>query len=152
MGICVLAVVGAHVDFGPSPTASSARTAQPTKGSPNPSHPQTSPFQGAIHFQFPGFGNTLTPGQDVYGTVTKWSTGFQVWLFVRPEGSSVETPSGPCPVSGENWTCTDANLPGASGREYLTVVVVPDAEAAGYSTRTTLPHAAVRDETQAYKG
>jgi uncharacterized membrane protein len=121
-------------------------------GQQRPSPPMR-PFQGDIRFEFPSFGNTLASGQDVYGTVTEWSPGFQVWLFVRLEGSAVETPSGPCLIRGDKWNCTNVNLPGRSGdHEYLTVLVAPAAETADYPTRTTLPPVAVRDETQAYKG
>jgi len=95
----------------------------------------------------------LATGQQVYGAVTDWSAGFQVWLFVRPETSSAVTPQGPCQVTGERWTCTNVKLVGPPGtREYLNVVVAADAEAASYPSLSMLPQASAYDETQAYKG
>ena len=110
-------------------------------------------FAGDIRFQVPGFGNTLSTGQTVSGTVSAWSAGFQVWLFVRQDASSTEIPQGPCRVEGERWACADVQLPGKAGtKEYLDVVVAADSDAAGYATMTTLPAWSAHDETQAYKG
>jgi hypothetical protein len=132
----------------PRPPESAGST--PSTG---PGGPASKPFSGAIRFQVPGFGNTLSTGQTVSGTVSAWSAGFQVWLFVRPDAGSAETPQGPCPVEGGTWACANVQLPGGSGtREYLDVVVASDAEAADYANLTTLPAAAVHDDTQAYKG
>jgi hypothetical protein len=110
-------------------------------------------FYGTIHFQYPGFGSTLSSGQDVYGALTNWTAGFQVWLFVRPETSGAETAQGPCQVKGETWTCTDVKLPGSVGtREYLDVVVGSERDAASYPTFSVLPATSAHDNTQAYKG
>ena len=109
-------------------------------------------FSGTIHIQFPGSGSTLATGQSVYGSVTGWSAGYRVWLFVRPQTSILETPEGPCQVTGTTWTCPNVQLPGLPGtREYLEVVVVPSGTTI-LSNLSTLPTALAHDATQAYKG
>lgn len=106
-------------------TGSPTHTPGPVESTPTPSSAWSAPsFYGTIRIQYPRFGNTLSTGQSVYGAVTNWTAGFQVWLFVRPETSSVETAQGPCQVTGATWTCSDVKLPGSVGtREYLDVVV-----------------------------
>jgi hypothetical protein len=135
-------------------TGSPTHTPGPVENTPTPSSAWSAPsFYGTIRIQYPGFGNTLSTGQSVYGAVTNWTAGFQVWLFVRPETSNVETAQGPCQVKGGTWTCTDVKLPGSVGtREYLDVVVGSEKDAARYPSLSVLPVASAHDSTQAYKG
>src|SRR5262249_31153188 len=119
----------------PAPGAPPPRSSTPTGGGT----PPAAGFRGTIHIQFPGLGNTLPAGQNVYGSVTDWSAGLQVWLFVRPETSILETPEGPCRVAGTTWTCPNVQLPGLPGtREHLDVIVVPSATTIS-SNLPTLP-------------
>ena len=114
--------------------------------------PSACRFAGVISFQYPGFGNTLSTGHDVYGNVTAWSAGCRVMLFVRPEASSTETRQPRCQVAGTTWTCPNVQLLGAAGtREYLDVLVL-DAAASPPDQSAALPHGALaQDDTQAYK-
>jgi hypothetical protein len=135
------------------PLAASQPAPQPGGGtSTSAGAPPAADFTGTIHIQFPAPGGTLATGQSVYGSVTGWSAGYQVWLFVRPETSPLETPEGPCQVAGTTWKCTDVQLSGLPGtREYLDVVVVPSSTTI-YPNLSTLPVALAHDSTQAYKG
>lgn len=120
-------------------------------GRPEPSS-TTRQFTGDIRFVSPGYGNTLFSGQRVSGTVTGWTAGYQVWLFVRPDGSSAVIARGPCQVGNGRWTCMKVQFPGAQGAlEYLQVVVAPDRDAATYPTLSALPQVPVYDQTAVYK-
>jgi hypothetical protein len=113
------------------------------------------PFTGTIWVRHPLFGETLASGEALSGEVTGWTTGHQVWLSSRAEGSSAELVQGPCQVNGSTFTCPEVQLAGASGtREYIHVAVVTD-EAAGQlndANTSPLDNASASDQTQIYKG
>jgi hypothetical protein len=107
----------------------------------------------AILFDNMWFGQTLTTGQAIDGTVTGWPTGFQIWLFARPENTNVAIAQGPCTVDGGRWSCANLKLDGPPGtREYLDIVVASDTETATYAGRSTAPRGSANDSTQIYKG
>jgi nucleoside phosphorylase len=137
------------------PTTSAPGAAGPAGGTP--SMPVTdraaSRFFGGIRFDDRWFGQTLSTGQAIDGTVTGWSAGFQIWLFARPANTDVLIAQGPCTVDGGRWTCANLKLDGPPGtREYLDIVVASDTEAATYAGRSTVPRASAGDSTQIYKG
>jgi hypothetical protein len=112
-------------------------------------------FTGSITIRQPEFGRTLAPGQDLRGDVTGWTTGHQVWMSARAEGSGDELVQGPCRVDAARFVCSAVQLPGGPGtHEYIIVAVVTDAVAArladsgGLSTVDT----AAADQTQIYRG
>jgi hypothetical protein len=110
-------------------------------------------FLGTVGFRPALFGSTVAGGGSISGDVTQWSAGFQIWLFARAEGTETAVPQGPCPVTDHTWTCSNLSLPGTQGtREFLDVVVASDAEAATYTTLTTVPPASAHDDSQIYKG
>jgi hypothetical protein len=116
---------------GPAPSKPLSTTAPPT-GPATPRPPDTAtPFTGDATITNPRFGNTMSSGDDVSGTVTGRPDGFQLWLFVRGEHGERSAPQGPCTVTGTSWTCAKVTLVGVAGRDrdIIDLVVAPDSTA-----------------------
>jgi nucleoside phosphorylase len=146
VGILLIGLVAAGSLIG-------AQLASDDRGATTPDTPAPSQFFGTIRFDETWNGRTRATGQSIDGTVTAWSPGFQIWLFARPENTDTVIAQGPCRVDGERWTCTDLKLAGPRGAlQALDVVVAPDAEAATYAGRTTVPRGSASDSTEIYKG
>jgi hypothetical protein len=131
---------------GPAPKAATTTT---TRTSP------AGPFTGTIQIRNPQFGWTLASGQNVGGDVTDWTSGHQVWMSSRADGSSTELVQGPCQVNGGTFVCSDVRLSGESGTvEWIRVGVFTDAVAEQLNGASTLPveRALASDETLAHKG
>src|SRR5688572_18010501 len=87
--------LGAHVwsderrGTAAAPPAASHTSRGPEQSAGVASVPAAGRFLGTIRFDNRWFGWTLATGQSIDGTVTGWSTGFQIWLFARAENTDV---------------------------------------------------------------
>lgn len=132
-----------------TPTAPKAAPTTTTRAAP------VGPFTGGIHIRNPEFGWTLGSGQNVAGEVSNWTSGHQVWMSSRADGTTTELVQGPCPVDGGTFVCGNVQLVGEPGSgQWLHVAVFSDTEAERLNGATTLPieRAWASDEILAYKG
>ncbi len=156
---------GAPTSNPPGAAPGTTRTTTAPGGGPRDTPPKAPPtttrptpgqlYTGTVSIRDPQFGWNIPTGGSVGGTITAWTSGYQVWMSAREDGSNSELVQGPCQVDGETFVCSNVQVTGRSGAsEILRVAVVSDAvgNQLGGASRLPVESAYASDETIAYKG